>query len=310
MKILIVGSGGVGGYFGGKLAQAGFNVTFIARGKHLEAIQSKGLTIKSTLGDFSLNSVKVTHSLQKIRTADIVILALKTWQVKEIAPELAKTLHSNSIVLPLQNGVLATSELQKYIDPKLILGGVCKIFSKIESFGVINHFGAKPTLIFGEMSQTITPRAKQLQLMFEQANIYSILSDNIQGELWKKFILICSSGLLAVSKTTYGEIRERKEMRQMLIDLFQEVHLLSQKENVDVPTDYVTTLMKIVDSYPHTTTNSLTRDIWQNKPSEIEHQNGTVVQLAKKHGIDLPINQFVYYSILPMESKARKNLNL
>jgi 2-dehydropantoate 2-reductase len=307
MKIAIIGTGGVGGYFGGKLARAGYNVTFLARGEHLKAIQQKGLAVKSVQGDFKVDPVKVTDKIQTIERPDLVILGVKAWQVREIAKELADIVTSDSIILPLQNGVLAADELKEYIKTDNIIGGLCRIMSKIESPGVINHFGIDPTIIFGELDNSKSERIDQILAVFDKSGIKAKISDDIISDLWKKFIGICASGLLAVSRTTYGEIRELKETRQLMIELLMEIYGLSQKMGIRIEPDFIEKTVAFADTFPYDSTASLTRDVWEGKPSEIEYQNGTVVKLAEKYGIETPVNRFVYHCILPMEIKARKH---
>src|SRR5690606_25828368 len=137
--------------------------------------------------------------------------------------------------------------------------------------------------------------------------IDSEISTDIDAELWKKFLMICVSGLLAVTRTTYGEMREMKETRQMMIELFTEIYNLSQKMGIHIEPDYIKQTVKLIDQLPYDSTSSLTRDIWEGKPSEIEYQNGTVVRLGLEHNVETPVNRFVYHCILPMERKARKN---
>lgn len=305
MKIAIIGTGGVGGYFGAKLAKAGFDVTFLARGEHLKAILNKGLTVQSIMGDFEVTNLKVTDKITDIESPDLVILGVKAWQLKDIRDDLKKIIHADSLILPLQNGVLAAKELSEKIDRNNILGGLCRIISKVESPGVINHFGVVPSITFGEIDGHRTERLAQIEKVFEAAGIKAEISDDINAELWKKYIFICVSGLLAVSKTTFGELRELNETRQMMINLFTEIYLLSQKIGVKIESDFVEKTVTAVDALPYDSTSSLTRDVWEGKPSEIEYQNGTVFRLGEEHGIDTPINRFVYNCILPSELKAR-----
>lgn len=305
MKVAIIGTGGIGGYFGGKIAKAGFDVTFLARGKQLKALQENGLTVKSILGDFHVDSVQATDRILDIGKCDLIILCNKAWQLKEVADELIPIIKDDTVILPLQNGVVAADELGAKINRKNIIGGVCRIISKIESPGVINHFGITPSVVFGEFDNTITDRTRRIKELFDKSDINSKISDNITSELWKKFIGICVSGLLAVTKSTYGEIRELPETRQMMIDLLNEIYLLSQKMGIQVEPDFVDKTVSSIDSLPYETTSSLTRDVWEGKPSEIEYQNGTVVRLAERYNVEVPVNRFVYYSILPMEKKAR-----
>jgi 2-dehydropantoate 2-reductase len=305
MKIAIIGTGGVGGYFGARLVKAGFDVTFLARGEQLKAITEKGLTVKSILGDFKVENLKATDRITEISEPDLIIICVKAWQIKEIRDDLNRILHRDSIILPLQNGVLAAEELSEKIDRQKILGGLCRIFCKMESPGVINHSAVIPAIVFGELSKTKTERVLRVQEILKTAGIASKVSEDIEADLWKKFISICTSGLLAVTKTTYGELRALKETRRLMIDLLSEIYLLSQKIGVNVESDFVEKTVSFIDTYPYDTTSSLTRDVWGNKPSEIEYQNGTVVRLGEKYGIDTPVNRFVYYSILPGELKAR-----
>lgn len=307
MKIAIIGTGGVGGFFGGKLAKAGYDVTFFARGAHLNAIRKNGLTVKSIQGDFTLDNVKITDRIETIGLTDLVILCVKAWQVGDISKELIPILKNDSTILPLQNGVMAAEELTKNIRNENIIGGLCRIISKIEAPGVINHFGMEPSIIFGEIDNTITERVSNIKAMFDKAGISSRISDDITSDLWKKFIGICVSGLLAVTKTTYGELRELEETRQLMIELLNEIYLLSQKAGIKTEPGIVEKTVSVIDSYPYGSTSSLTRDVWEGRQSEIDYQNGAVVRLGEKFGVDTPVNRFVYYSILPMEIKARKN---
>ena len=307
MKIAIIGAGGVGGYFGGRLARAGFDVTFLARGEHLRKIQQNGLRVKSVNGDFVVENAQATDSLRKIGFADLVILAVKAWQVRDISVELAPVLKKDAIVLPLQNGVVTAEELAENIPAANIIGGLCKIISKVESPGVINHFALDPVVIFGEFGSRGMERSELLKSVFDRAGVNSIVSDDITAELWKKFIAICVSGLLAVTRTNYGELRELKETRQLMTDLIREIYALSQHMKINIEPEFPDKLISLIDTYPRETTSSLTRDVWEGRPSEIEYQNGTVVRLGEKHGVDTPVNRFVYNCILPMEIKARKN---
>lgn len=305
MKIAIIGAGGVGGYFGAKLAKAGFDVTFLARGEQLKAIQINGLKVKSILGDFEVKNLKATDNITDIESPDLVIVCVKAWQIKDIRDDLKKIIHSETSILPLQNGILAAEELSEKISKNNVLTGLCRIISKIESPGVINHFAVVPSIDFGEMDGAKTERLIKIENIFKKAEIDAKISDDIQAELWRKYIFICVSGLLAVTKTTYGEIRKLKETRQMMIDLITEIYLLSQKMGVKIESDFVEKTIPTIDALPYDATSSLTRDVWEGKPSEIEYQNGTVVRLGKKHGVETPINSFVYNSILPSELKAR-----
>ena len=305
MKILIIGAGGVGGYFGGKLAKAGNDVTFIARSEHLKQMKTNGLTVNSILGNFHVDNIKATDKINDVESPDLILIAVKAWQISSIAHELKLIIKPNTTILPLQNGVSAIDELKEHLNQKNIIGGLCRIISKIESPGIINHFGANPTIIFGEIDNSKTERIKSLKNLFDNAGIASNIAVDIHSEIWKKYISICISGLLAITKTTYGELREQKETRQMMIELFAEIYQLSQKMGIKIEPDFIDKTIAFIDTLPYESTTSLSRDVWEGKPSEIDCQNGTVVKLAEKFGVDVPVNRFVYNCILPMEKRAR-----
>jgi len=305
MKIAIIGSGGVGGYFGGKLAKAGNEVIFVARGNHLKAMQQKGLIVKSLNGDFSVDKVHATDDLGQISGADLIIIGVKAWQLKEVANNIKPWVRRDTVILPLQNGVTAFDELKEVLPQGHIINGLCRIFSKIEAPGIINHFGVDPVIVFGENDNSKSQPIEKILDIFAQSDIKGVVPDNIQSELWKKFIAICVSGLLAVTKTTYGQLRELPETRKMMIELLEEVYTISQKLNIPIKPDFVSKTVAFIDTFPYETTSSLTRDVLEGKPSEIEYQNGTVVRLANQLGLETPVNRFVYACILPMEMKAR-----
>lgn len=308
MRIAIIGSGGVGGYLGGRMAKAGCDVTFLARGEHLKAMLLNGLTVRSIRGDFTIDNVKATDTVTELKGMDLILICVKAWQVKEVAREIKSIVRKKTIVMPIQNGVSAIDELKEQIHSENIVGGLCRIFSKIESPGVINHFGIEPIVEFGEIDGTLSERISAIKKLFDQSGITAIVSANIVADIWKKFIVNCASGLLAVAKSTYGQIREIKETRQLMEDLFTEIYNVSQKAGINLESDFVLKTMALIDTYPYDSTSSLTRDIWAGKPSEIEYQNGMVVALGEKFGIKTPINRMVYHCIIPMELKARGKL--
>lgn len=305
MNIAIIGTGAVGGYFGGKLAQAGNNVTFIARGEHMKAIREKGLTIKSIKGDFVIHHANVTDKISDISWPDLVILGIKAWQVKEVAAELKNVIREDTTVLPLQNGVMASDELLSVLQPSNVVAGLCRIFSKIDAPGVINHFGIEPEIVFGELNNDVTPRVENVLKTLTEADIKAYIPKDIQTELWKKLMIIGSGGLLALTRSSYGAVRENKETRKLMHSLLNEIFIVSQMAGARMGVDFVTKTMDYIDSYPYDASTSLARDIMAGKPSEIEYQNGSVAMLGEKYGVDTPVNRFVYHCLLPMERKAR-----
>jgi 2-dehydropantoate 2-reductase len=239
MRIAIIGTGGVGGYFGGRLSQAGYDVGFLARGEHLKAIVTHGLQVKSIKGDFHVKSVRACDKISDLGISDLIILGVKAWQVKEIANELLEIIDENSMILPLQNGVLAIDDLKEKIPSKNILGGICRIISKIESPGIINHFAIEPAILFGEFNNSKTERVLHVKEIFDNSEVFARIAEDIHSEIWKKFIAICVSGLLAITRSTYGEIRELRETREMMVQLLTEIYNLSQKTGISIEPDFI-----------------------------------------------------------------------
>ncbi len=304
MKIVVIGTGGVGGYFGGLLCKGGNDVTFIGRGEHRMAILENGLTVKSIKGDFNVKDVQITENIREAGPADVIIIALKAWQVRPLLDDIASIVKDETVIIPLENGVSTPDELIEKIPSRHVVGGMCRIISMIESPGVITHTGVDPVMIFGELDGALSDRLIRIKELFAASGIDARVSADIKSEMWRKFISICVSGLLAVCRATYGEMREIPQTRQMMRDLMSEIYLLSKAAGVKVEPDYVDKAMAFIDTYSYDATSSLTRDVWDGKFSEIEYQNGTVVRLAERYGIDVPLNRFVYASILPVQRRA------
>jgi 2-dehydropantoate 2-reductase len=238
----------------------------------------------------------------------LIIIAVKAWQVKDISKDLRNSIDENCIILPLQNGVLAFDEISGELGKKFVIGGLCRILSKIGSPGVIEHMGLEPTIIFGEWNNNKTERINKLKELFDKAGIKSSIAEDIQAELWKKFITICVGGLLALTRSTYGIAREVPETRDIMKELLTEIYTLAVKTGIKLGDDHVEKTMQYIDAFPYDARSSLTRDIMEGRPSEIEYQNGSVVKLGEKYGIKTPVNKFIYNCLLPMELSARGKL--
>lgn len=306
-RVAVVGSGAVGGYFGGCLAHAGIDVSFLARGDNFTAIKENGLVVHSIKGDFVVRPAAVYDSIAAIGVCDLILLGVKSWQVKGIASELRPLFKSGTTILPLQNGIMAADELGEELGYEYVLGGLCRLFSRLDAPGVINHFAYEPTIEFGELTGKPTNRCQVIQAIFAGAGVRAVVHDDIRAELWRKLLFICTGGLLAVTRADYGEVRSLPETRAMLEDLLREVYAVASAAGVKLQDDIVERNMAAIDKFPPDTNCSLTRDIWSGKPSELEYQNGTIVKLAEQYGIDVPVNRFIYYSLLPQEKRASRN---
>jgi 2-dehydropantoate 2-reductase len=305
MEIAIIGTGGVGGYFGARLAQAGNNVTFVARGAHGEAIKTNGLQLLSPKGDYLVENAKAVDSPLKLDNPDLVLIGVKAWQVKEVALQLKEVISEDTVVISLQNGVMAAKELSEVLPQKNVMGGLCNIFSKIKEPGVIEHMSAEPHIIFGELDHSITERAEKIRDTFNKAKIKNKLSEYIQGDTWKKFMLICLGGLGALTRANYGVLCQTPELKNMMVKMLYEMYAVSQKEGIHLPESIKEKTLALTMSFAPSANSSMARDIWAGRPSELEYQNGSVVHLAEKHGIEVPVNYFIYHTLLPQEKKAR-----
>ena len=306
MNIVVYGTGGVGGYFGARLAQAGNNVTFIARGKHLEAIQKKGLQLFSPKGDYLVFPANATSNISEVTDIDLILVCVKSWQLAEAAEKIKPVLSENTMVISLLNGVNNAEVLSGIIDKKHLLGGLCKVVSKIGGYGIINHISIEPIIVFGEFSQVKTARALLLEKLFLKAGIANILADNIETEIWAKFLFIATiSGIGALTRVTSGEIISLPQLRKIMHRTAEEIARIAKAKGVNLSDELVEQQFKMIESQPYNTTSSMQRDMMEGKPSELEAQNGTVVKMGIELGIPTPVNAFIYACLLPQENKAR-----
>lgn len=306
MRIAIFGTGGVGGYFGGRLAQAGEDVTFIARGEHLRAIQTSGLRVDSLKGDFVINPAKATDDVSEIGPVDLVIIGVKAWQVPEAARAMKPLIGSKTTVLPLQNGVDAVSQLTAALDPDSVIGGLCKIVTFVVGPGHIRHAGFAPSIVIGELDNQRTDRIIGIEKTFNHAGVETTIASDIQVALWMKFLFIASfSGVGAIANAPAGILRTDPELRAQMLRAMEEIYTLAHARNIKLPPNTIETVMAGINALPEDATSSMQRDIAAGRPSELESQNGAVVRMARQSGINVPTHEFIYTKLNPLEQKAR-----
>ena len=252
MKICIFGTGAVGGYFGGRLARAGNDVTFIARGKHLEAILSHGLQVQSINGDFTVHPATATDQPERVSPVDLILCCVKSWQVAEAAKAMTAMVGPQTLVIPLQNGVEAHTTLARALGSGHVLPGLCKLITMIEAPGRIRHMGADPYLAFGEMDGSRSTRVKEVAGIFAGAEGMTVhLSRNIFAQLWRKFMLIAPlSGMGAVTRMPIGVFRRQLETRAMLVDSIREVYAVAQAQGVAIEAKAIEETLAFIDSLP------------------------------------------------------------
>ena len=306
MRIAVVGVGGVGGYFGGRLAQTGEDVVFIARGAHLQALQTHGLRVESIRGDFVIQPAQATDDPTHVGVVDAVVVAVKAWQVPEVAEALRPMVGPTTCVVPLQNGVEAPEQLAAVLGTAHVVGGVCGLGSFIVAPGHIRHAVGEPWVKFGELDNRPSPRLEHLRDAFARAGESVEIPPDIQGTLWMKFLAITPwSGLGALTRAPIGIWWRLPETRRMSIQALHEVLAVAQARGIVVPTDALHTTMAMYDSMPPEATVSMQRDILAGRPSELDAQIGAVVRLGQAVGVETPLHAFIHGSLLPLELQAR-----
>jgi 2-dehydropantoate 2-reductase len=308
MHIVVFGAGGVGGYFGGRLAQAGEQVTLIARGEHLHAMLASGLSVSSIKGNFSINPVTATDDPSQVKDVGAVLVCVKAWQIPSAAKAMMPMLDPDTFVVPVGNGVEAPSQLAEILGREHILAGLCRIVSRIASPGHIQHSGIEPYIAFGELDNRTSPRAHKLLQAFQRADVMVEIPEDINIAIWRKFLFISAvSGLGAVTRVPFGGFRSLEGTRQMLIEALQECYSVAIAQGVQLPADTPARTLAYIDSLPPETTASMQRDIIEGRPSELESQNGAIVRMGQLHHIPTPVNSFIYQSLLPQEILARRS---
>ena len=310
MRICIFGTGAVGAYFGGRLAEGSQDVTFVARGEALRALRERGLRVASTEGDFTVQPVRAAESPIELGPTDAILVAVKAWQVSGVAQAIAPALGPDTFVVPLQNGVEAPAQLAAVLGPERVLGGLCRIIAWVEAPGVVRHEGAEPYIGFGEPAGGLSPRAERLQQVFNACRgVTAEALEDVQAEMWRKFLFISSvSGLGAVTRAPIGVLRSRPETRELLERAMREVLAVARAHGVALPDDAVGETLDFTDSLPVEGTTSMQRDIIAGRASELESQSGAVVRLGREHGVPTPVHDFIYRALLPLESRARGEL--
>jgi 2-dehydropantoate 2-reductase len=298
MRITVFGTGGVGGFFGGRLAQAGEDVVFIARGEHLKAIRASGLRVDSTDGDFVIRPAKATDNVNEVGEVDLVILGVKAWQVPEAARTIRPLVDTNTIVLPLQNGVDAVPQLVDELGASNVIGGLCRIVSFVVEPGHIRHAGFRPSIIIGELDNRRTDRITTIEQAFKHAGLDTTVAPDIQVALWMKFLFIASfSGVGAMANAPAGVIRSDPKWRTLVLKAMEEIYSLAHARGIKLPANSVDTVMASIDGLPEDATSSMQRDIAAGKPSELESQNGAVVRMAREAGVEVPTHELIYRTL-------------
>jgi 2-dehydropantoate 2-reductase len=282
-------------------------VTFLARGEHLAAMREHGLRVDSIAGDVHLASVRATDDPSAAGVHDVVLVATKAWQVPEAAESLRPLVGERTVVIGLQNGVEAASQLAAVLGVAHVAGGSCAIMSMIAGPAHIRHAGVAPRIVFGDLARKPNEACERLFEAFSRTKgVNAVLADDIHAEIWRKFLFIAPvSGVGAVTRAPLGVARAIPESRAMIEEAMNEIHRLAATHGVLLPNDATASAMSFLDSMPVASTASMQRDIMEGRPSELEAQNGAVVRLGAAKGVATPVHHFIYSALLPQERKAR-----
>jgi 2-dehydropantoate 2-reductase len=306
MRFAIFGSGGLGGYYGARLAQAGHEVSFVARGAQLEAMRRDGLKVLSKLGDVHLEQPRASDDPRELGEVDCVIVAVKSWQVPDAARAMGPLLGSGTSVLPFLNGVEAPDQLASVLAAERVLGGLSKVFSLIEAPGVIRHASAGATVEIGELDGRRSERARALCAAFASAGCEAVLSGDIRGALWKKLVTVSSwAGLGALARSPMGELRKHPETRALIDRAIDEGIAVGAARGHAMSADLKGELWRYYDGLPEGATASMQRDIMAARPSELDAWNGAVVRFGAEAAVETPVHRYTYHALLPMERRAR-----
>lgn len=308
MKIAIFGTGGVGGYFGGRLAQSGQDVTFLARGKHLAAIREDGLQVESVDGNFTIHPAKATDSPETIGAVDLILLATKAWQLEEAIAQMQPLIGENTVILPLLNGMEHMDKLITAFGTQHVIGGLCRISVFISAPGVIRHVGVKPYIAYGEWDHSQSERIQSIHRLFTAIDgIIAEVPANIHTAMWEKFIFITgTSGVGAYARKPLGEYRADPETRPMLINAFHETAAVARAMGVVIAENFVDETVQRLDNAPAGMMASMQKDMMEGRPSELNEQTGAVIRMGRAVGVPTPTHEKLLATLLPLEQKARQ----
>jgi len=302
MRIAVFGAGGVGGYFGGKLANAGVDVTFIARGAHLAALRERGLRVRSVHGDFELRTPAVTDDPAEIGPVDYVLVTVKSPQTTEVAHRLGPLLGDATAVVSLQNGVDNEEKLATAVGGDHVVGGAAYIFATIAEPGVIRHTGGPTTITVGEWTGGTSERVGRLVEACRAAGFGADESPSIKTTLWTKFAFICAlAGTTAAIRLPIGEIRAAPAARELFYRVVTETCEVGRAEGVDLPADLPEKHLAFTDKLEPGGYSSLHHDLTQGNPMELDALLGEVVRRGARAGVPTPMSEALYAILQPWQ---------
>jgi 2-dehydropantoate 2-reductase len=300
MRIAVVGAGGTGGYFGGLLARAGQDVTFIARGANLEALRARGLTVESRLsGTFTL-PVKATDIPSEVGPVDLILFCIKTYDVDAAAKSIRPLIHPETMLLSLQNGIGNEERIAQAAGHDSGIGAVAYVVSTIKAPGVVAQTAGPGKVVFGELGGGTSPRTERLYEVLQGAGITVELHPNVQGAIWQKFLFICAfSGVTAITRLPIGTILADPITHDLFRGTSEEVEAVARASGIDLPADCVEQSLASAAEAEPWASSSLYRDLAGGRRLELESLNGEVVRRGREHGVSTPLNFAIYAALRP-----------
>jgi len=305
MRIAVIGAGAVGGTVGARLAHAGHDVTFVARGASLEALRTRGLRLDSVDGDLHLNAVQVTDDPATIGVVDVVLVTVKSTQVEALAPTLRPLVGAHTAVIPLQNGVEAGAQLARVLGDAHVMDGLARVIAELLAPGHVKHAAVTPVLEFGARADMPPDAPARAQLVafadaLTGAGMVAVRPEHMDQALWEKFLFIEPLGTVgAATRVSLGDMRSVPETRALLDACLAEVRAVAIASGVPLGEAAVARTWKRYDSLPADTFASMQRDLMAGRPSEFELQTGSVVRLARQLGVATPAHDVLYATLLP-----------
>ncbi len=294
LRITVVGTGGVGGYFGARLAQGGRDVSFVARGAQLAALREQGLRIEGDLGEIHLPRVRVSDDPEALGPADVVLICVKLWDTETAARDVKPIIGPETAVISLQNGVRKEELLSQLLGTEAVVGGVCYVAAKIARPGVILQTGKMQRLVFGELNGAVSQRTKNFLEACHSSGIEAEISLEIRRAIWEKFVFVVgTSATTTTMRSTIGPICANPRTRAFLLDVMREVVAVGGAHGVSLADDFAQNRLAFCDGLPTTMTSSMHTDLEQGKRLELEWLSGSVVALGEAAGVPTPVNRAV-----------------
>ena len=308
MKIAIFGIGAIGGYIAGRLTNAGEEVSLISRGETLNVIRNSGLTIHNENKNYTVTPKHITDDPEEIGIVDTIIICVKADAVETASEMIKPLINKNTIIVQTQNGLTASQKIGQILGKEKVLEGICHFGAQVISPGVVRGMANSPRLTIAETNNDKTQRLLSLQSTLNNAGFNAVIPESFQVDQWAKLMAVSALGSIgAITRSNSPIWRQIPSVVEMWIKNMEETRDVAKSLNIDVPYQEI---QDRIDNLPQGVgSTSMHRDIADGKPSEIEHQIGSIVRIAKENNVTIPVNSFIYNALLPLEKLARGEIS-